>query len=342
MTLMMKRQLKTDTRVSMVFALALVGTACSSDSSESPQPQLPAGSGGLQPPAAGTQAAGATAQAGDYGRMVSGASGRNGAGTSAGAAGAPGTGAAGTGLAGIGAAGAGAAGVGAAGMVAAGMGAAGMNPQMMPPGPVTLPVCDKGPAQFDANPSVGGGGSQFKDSPHFRIYGATDAQADEAFKELEAAYSCFVDTLCWRSPGLSIKDTANDGPFYKMNFYVVGSLGSAAGQMFSDAATGLAYEKVVASYLNDPKVAVHEYGHALTYAEKGWIDQTRTGAWWEPVANFVADTYMTSPLCAKSRMDHGVTEGKTIIDLDKVIGSSFRSSSTRPRDRATTIRRGRS
>jgi hypothetical protein len=224
-------------------------------------------------------------------------------------------------VAGAGAAGMGAAG-GVAGMAAAGMGAAGMGAPGMP-GTVTLPVCDKGPAEFEPNANVGGGGSQFKDSPHFRLYGASDAQAEAAFGQLEAAYDCFVNTLCWRSSGLSIKNTSNGGPYYKMNFYVVSSLGSAAGQMFSDAATGLAYEKVVSSYLTDPKVAVHEYGHALTYAEKGWIDQQRTGAWWEPVANFVADTYMTSPLCEKSRTDHGVSEGRTIIELNKVIGDSF-------------------
>jgi hypothetical protein len=223
--------------------------------------------------------------------------------------------AAGTGAAGMGAAGMGAAGTGTAG-VGAGAGA-------MQPGSVTLPVCDKGPDQFEPNASVGGGGSQFKDSPHFRLYGATDVQAQAAFAQLEAAYSCFVDTLCWRSPGLSIKNTSDAGPYYKMNFYVVANLGSAAGQQFSDAATGLAYEKIITSSLTDPKVAVHEYGHALTYAEKGWINQQRTGAWWESVANFVADTYMTSPLCAKSRSDHGVSEGPTIIELNKVIGDSF-------------------
>lgn len=53
------------------------------------------------------------------------------------------------------------------------------------------------------------------------------------------------------------------------------------------------------------------------------IDQTRTGAWWETVANFVADTYLTSPLCASSRSQYGQQEGKTLIDLGKVIGDSF-------------------
>lgn len=99
--------------------------------------------------------------------------------------------------------------------------------------------------------------------------------------------------------------------------------GPAAGQMFSDAAAGQSYLRVVDGYLSDPKVAVHEYGHALTYYEMGWIEQTRTGAWWETVANFVADTYMTSPLCEEARNRFGQPEGQTIIELNRVIGDSY-------------------
>jgi hypothetical protein len=312
MELMMKhqRQLRTVLRVSVVFALVL-SAACSAGSSE-PLPQQPAPSGSPSgAPTAGSQSPVTTgSQAGGSGQMANGA-------MSAGRS------AAGTGAAGMTAAGVGAAGMRAAGMGASGTGAAGTGAGVMQPASVTLPVCDKGPDQFEPNASVGGGGSQFKDSPHFRLYGATDAQAQAAFAQLEAAYSCFVDTLCWRSSGLSINNTSASGPYYKMNFYVVANLGSAAGQQFSDPASGLAYEKIVTSSLTDPKVAVHEYGHALTYAEKGWINQQRTGAWWESVANFVADTFMTSPLCAKSRSDHGVSEGRTIIELNKVIGDSF-------------------
>lgn len=190
-------------------------------------------------------------------------------------------------------------------------------------GPGELPVCEPGPDEFEANGTPGGGGGSYKDSPHFRIYGASDAVADAAINELEAAYTCFVNTLCWRSSGLSIHDDSDSGPYYKMNIYSVGSLGGAGGQMFSDAGEGLSYLKVVSAYVSDPKVTVHEYGHALTYHEEGWVEQTRTGAWWETVANFVADTYMTSPLCEGARNQFGEPEGDTIIDLNKVLGSSY-------------------
>ena len=48
----------------------------------------------------------------------------------------------------------------------------------------------------------------------------------------------------------------------------------------------------------------------------------RTGAWWETVAQFVADTYMTSPICAAARAKYSQPEGRTLIDLNKVLGSS--------------------
>ncbi|MET0287532.1 MAG: DUF6055 domain-containing protein [Polyangiales bacterium] len=193
-----------------------------------------------------------------------------------------------------------------------------------PPGPTELPSCpSSAPEEFTANASVGGGGGAFKDSPHFRIYGGSDAQSKAAIDMLEAAYSCFVETLCWRSSGLSYNATNDDGPYTKVNIYVVGSLTGAAGVMSSDARAGMSFLRVVSNYLSDPNVTVHEYGHALTYHERGWVDQTRTGAWWETVANWVADTYMTSALCAPAREARGLPEGKTIIDLNKVIGSSF-------------------
>jgi hypothetical protein len=49
---------------------------------------------------------------------------------------------------------------------------------------------------------------------------------------------------------------------------------------------GLSYVQVISRELATPRVTVHEYGHALTYHEKGWVDEGRTGTWWEPVANW--------------------------------------------------------
>ncbi|GAW14217.1 hypothetical protein ANO14919_036160 [Xylariales sp. No.14919] len=179
------------------------------------------------------------------------------------------------------------------------------------------------PATFTANPSVGPGGSTYTDSAHFRIYGATGSQATSSLQMLEGAYDCFIGTLGWRSSGLSYNTDNDDGPFYKVNVYSVAELPGAAGVMHSDYATGLAWLEVQQNYIAIPGVVVHEWGHGITYTERYWVDQGRTGAWWETVANWIADTYKTSSLCASARSAHGQSATATEINLQKVIGDSF-------------------
>jgi hypothetical protein len=181
------------------------------------------------------------------------------------------------------------------------------------------------PATFLPNPSAGGGGSRYKDSPRFRVYNTTDAQATGALKLLESAYTCFVEDLGWRSSGLSYNLATDTGPYYKLNAYGLpsgASIGGAGGVMSSDARTGQSFIKIVASTITQAQVTVHEYGHSLTYYERTWVDQGRTGAWWETVAQYVAETFMNSPLCEKARKKYNVPEGRTMINLVKVIGSS--------------------
>jgi hypothetical protein len=117
------------------------------------------------------------------------------------------------------------------------------------------------PADFTPNPMPGGGGNKFKDSPHFRVYGySTDAAANSAIKSLEAAYSCFVDDLGWRSTGLSFNTENDTGPYYKVNVYSVASLPGAAANTGTHGGTGLSFLNVVAQYMNEPSVTVHEFG----------------------------------------------------------------------------------
>jgi len=181
------------------------------------------------------------------------------------------------------------------------------------------------PSDFTPNPRVGPGGTRFRDSPHFRIYGATsDSLADGAIAMLEAAYTCFVTDLGWRSPGLSFRNfESQNGPWNKLNVYQVDTLPGAAANTPTDLTLGLAWLNVVKTYMTEASVVVHEFGHALTYAAgpPGWIDQGRTGAWWETVANFVADTYLTSGKCASARGKYNQKEGNTLIDF-KVIKDS--------------------
>lgn len=183
------------------------------------------------------------------------------------------------------------------------------------------------PATFTANANIGPGGSTYTDSAHFRVYGATGTTANNALNMLEAAHTCFVDTLGWRSGGLSYNDASDTGPYTKINVYSVGSLsGDAAGSagvMRSDYTTGMSWLEVVSTYLTVPGITVHEYGHGLTYAAKTWVDQINTGAWWETVATWVADTYKTSPLCESARSKYQQSTSATEINLQTVIGNSY-------------------
>ncbi|MGC4088630.1 MAG: DUF6055 domain-containing protein [Polyangiaceae bacterium] len=138
---------------------------------------------------------------------------------------------------------------------------------------------------------------------------------------LEAAHACFVEDWCFRTTGLSVKSTT--GPYYKTNINIVSSLNGAAGVMRYDANAGLPYLEVLANQVAVPQVVVHEWGHGMTLSEYNWVDQQRTGAWWETVANWVADTYLTSTYCDAARKKFNIAAGATIIDLNRVIGESY-------------------
>lgn len=179
------------------------------------------------------------------------------------------------------------------------------------------------PATYTANPDIGPGGSTFKDSGHIRVYGNDGAEADQALAMLEAAHDCAVNVFGFRSPGLSFNDDGDTGAYTKTNIYSVDSLDNAAGVMHSDAATGMAWLEVVNTYLTVPGVTVHEFGHGIHYHQKTWVDQGRTGAWWETFANWWADTYKTSDLCEEARNNHDQTTSDTEIELGKTISDSF-------------------
>ena len=89
---------------------------------------------------------------------------------------------------------------------------------------------------------------------------------------------------------------------------------NAGGLTYWDAPSELSYITVLASQANDPRTTVHEYGHAITMSEHTWIDQKRTGFWWETVANWVAYTFLGSPYCEAARTQYNVKPLTTIVD----------------------------
>jgi hypothetical protein len=95
------------------------------------------------------------------------------------------------------------------------------------------------PKAFEGNSKIGpagGMGGSFKESDHFRVYGAqSDEQAAKTLAMLEAAYACYVNDLKWRTSGLSYNAKTDDGysgPFYKENVFGKSTLGNAAGVMY--------------------------------------------------------------------------------------------------------------
>ncbi|TKX20456.1 hypothetical protein C1H76_7266 [Elsinoe australis] len=143
--------------------------------------------------------------------------------------------------------------------------------------------------------------SKYFDSPHFRIYNTTRAQANGAIQHLEGAWDCFVKVLGWRDSGVSIYNDTKTGPWWKVNVFSTAPLPGVLGYMTSDYRTGLGYEVMLDEYLNRSSVVVHEFGHVLTYGYAHWWNQTNANGWAETIANYVGETYNTSPLCAASR-----------------------------------------
>lgn len=178
------------------------------------------------------------------------------------------------------------------------------------------------PAVFTANPNIGPGGEIYKESEHFRIYGTIPDNVNRTLDLLEGEYDCLVNTLGWRSPGLSNYVEGEKGPWCKTNVYSVSDLGSSAGVQRSDTKHGFAYLDVVTKWL-DSGVTAHEFGHALHYHQRTWVYQSRTGAWWETVANWVAETYQTSDICAPARVKVNRSAASSIIEVKKLIGDSF-------------------
>ncbi|KZM19223.1 hypothetical protein ST47_g9595 [Ascochyta rabiei] len=186
------------------------------------------------------------------------------------------------------------------------------------------------PAEYTANPRIGSGSSDSVESAHFRVLGAsTSTKSNQTLQHLEAAHSCFVETLGWRTPGLSFNTGGvgkEVGPWYKLNVYSkqASDMPGAAGVQGTDMEAGLAYLDVVDEFLDVPDVVVHGFGHSMHLSEHNWVDQGNTGAWWEPIANFIADTYVSTPTCNAARAAAGLSgkEGDSVIELQKVIGDS--------------------
>ena len=197
-------------------------------------------------------------------------------------------------------------------------------------GPVPYRAITTEFTRFDVNTS----NALYMDTDRFRAYyggnglnggqgnlaNVSSSQIAFGLSHLEAAYECFVNEWGFRSTSLSAN--SDSGPYYKMNLYSTTTL-NAGGAMGADAQYRLSFIEFRDNAINRPETAVHEFGHSLTYTDYTWVDQGRTGAWWETVANWVADTYNTDALCEDVRVRNGLQRDRdTIIDLEANIALS--------------------
>lgn len=187
------------------------------------------------------------------------------------------------------------------------------------PLPEPEPTCEvEDPDEYSFLPSVGGGtnNQNYVTSDHFAVFDAQNAS--QALHLLEAAHQCFVRDWCWRSAGLSRH--SDDDPHRKLNVY--SKMIEAGGVMGYDHRTGLSYIEVRPQLVTTPGVLIHEYGHSLTLAAQGWVDQGNTGLWWEAIANFVAESFLNSSHCAEARADYNIAEGGSILETGVTLGNS--------------------
>lgn len=159
-----------------------------------------------------------------------------------------------------------------------------------------------------------------KDSAHFRIYYGggnkmgpkgnlgthSESDLNKVLADLEKAYDMFVVNRGFKSPGQSITNLAGK---FKINVYSISDL-DAGGYMGYNGSAGLSYLIIASNLLTANGVTVHEFGHGVTLAEKFWVDKARTGAWWETVAEWFADTYQ------------GTTANTTIFDVNSLHAGS--------------------
>ncbi|TKX19983.1 metallopeptidase-like protein 6 [Elsinoe australis] len=153
------------------------------------------------------------------------------------------------------------------------------------------------------------------ESEHFSLHGNNTEQKNYLLPYLETAYSCFVNTLNWLPSGHSNTDT-----YLKTNGYIIDSLGGS--WMSVDGSDSVGYFSMDSA--EGHFTAMHEYGHVLHYHQSTWVDQSRTGAWWETMAQFIADTSLTSSLCAPARAANAITDASSEpMHLDKLISQSY-------------------
>lgn len=146
-------------------------------------------------------------------------------------------------------------------------------------------------------------------SEHFQIFWGNDDQTglvnDEFvqlnLESLEQYRTLYTTELGMRDSSQSIFEP--DGQHYKTNIYMTntGLPDFESGWAYTsyEPLTGFAYIFIDPAAMvqldgTNPGSLAHEYGHVLTYHQDGWNDNEIAGPWWESVANWFKEQYLST------------------------------------------------
>ena len=144
--------------------------------------------------------------------------------------------------------------------------------------------------------------ANYAESEHFVIfYGNNDTtgQVNEAFlqrnlADYEKLWKCYGEYLGMENMNVDIYGKSTQK--YKTNIYLTytGLDKYPDGWAFMSAEDGYGIEIISPEAMLDDLTIAHEFGHVVTMQQKAWVDQDITGAWWEPLANWFREMYLSS------------------------------------------------
>ena len=144
--------------------------------------------------------------------------------------------------------------------------------------------------------------ANYRESEHFVIfYGNNDTTGlvDEAFlqrnlESYEKLWHCYGEYLGMEDMNVDIY--GRSAQKYKTNVYLTytGLDQYPDGWAFMSAEDGYGIEIISPEAMLDDLTIAHEFGHVVTMQQKAWVDQSITGAWWEPLANWFREMYLLS------------------------------------------------
>ena len=144
--------------------------------------------------------------------------------------------------------------------------------------------------------------AHYMESEHFVIfYGNSDTTGlvNEQFlrrnlADYEKLWKCYGEFLGMTDMNVDINGKSKQK--YKTNVYLTntGLPEYATGWAFMSSEDGYGIEIISPEAMQDDLTIAHEFGHVVTMQQKAWVDQSITGAWWEPLANWFREMYLLS------------------------------------------------